>query len=56
MKGLWVIWGLTIFFGVLHVLTGGQDFVEFCAAGLVINAITIATSIIVKEIKNARKD
>ena len=56
MKGLWVIWWMTLFFGVMHALTGGQSVETFCVGMFVVNAVMIATKVIVEEIKNARKD
>ena len=55
MKGLWVIWWMILFFGVIHVLTGGQQVATFCVGVLVVNAIQIATRIIVEEVK-AKKE
>ncbi|AKO61029.1 hypothetical protein AXI76_gp128 [Pseudoalteromonas phage H101] len=38
------------------MLTGGQFYVVYAAAGFVIQAVMIATSVILKEIKNVKKD
>ena len=56
MNGLWVIWGLVVFLLILNMIAGSEFYVVYAAAGFVIQAIMIATSVIVKEIKNVRKD
>lgn len=57
MKGLWVIWVTALLLSVLDaVVVGGKGSAIFLSAALVINSIGIATSIIVEEIKNVRKD
>lgn len=56
MNGLWVIWGIVAFLLILSMMLGSRFYVVYAAAGFVILAIMIATSIIVEEIKNVRKD